>query len=94
MLSEVNTTLYRILQESLTNITKHADAKKVVVELQQQAGRIDLSIEDNGTGFDPTQNTTGFGLQGMRERAAALGGKFCLHSQAGKGCQITVDLPL
>jgi signal transduction histidine kinase len=92
--SEVKTTLYRILQESLTNISKHAEAKTVIVELQQQTGQIHLSIEDNGTGFDPTQNTTGFGLQGMRERAAALGGKFYLHSQTGKGCQITVDLPL
>lgn len=91
--SEINTTIYRILQESLTNISKHAEAKNVVVELQQQTGLIHLSIEDNGTGFDPTQNTTGFGLQGMQERAAALGGKFYLHSQAGKGCQITVDLP-
>lgn len=92
--SEINTTIYRILQESLTNISKHAQAKLVMVTLQQQTELIHLSIEDNGTGFDPTQNTTGFGLQGMRERAAASGGKFYLDSQAGKGCQITVDLPL
>lgn len=91
---EINTTIYRILQESLTNISKHAEAKSVVVTLQQQTELIYLSIEDNGTGFDPTQNTTGFGLQGMRERAAASGGKFYLDSQPGKGCQITVDLPL
>lgn len=92
--AEINTTIYRILQESLTNISKHAQAKSVMVTLQQQTELIHLSIEDNGTGFDPTQNTTGFGLQGMRERAAASGGKFYLDSQAGKGCQITVDLPL
>ncbi len=92
--SEINTTIYRILQESLTNISKHAEAKSVVVTLQQQTELIHLSIEDNGTGFDPTQNTTGFGLQGMQERAAALNGQFYLHSQAGKGCQITIDLPL
>lgn len=92
--SEVNTTLYRILQESLTNISKHANATKVLVELEQQVELIHLSIEDNGTGFEPTQNTTGFGLQGMQERATALGGKFYLQSQVGKGCKITVELPL
>lgn len=92
--TEVNTTLYRIVQESLTNIYKHAQATAVAVRLQQQAGMIHLSIEDNGKGFNPTQNTTGFGLQGMRERAAALGGQFNLYSQPGTGCHISVSLPL
>jgi signal transduction histidine kinase len=66
--TEVNTTLYRLIQESLTNICKHAGATSVTVELLSHAGIIHLSIEDNGKGFNPTQNTTGFGLQGMRER--------------------------
>jgi signal transduction histidine kinase len=92
--TEVNTTLYRIVQESLTNIYKHAQATGVTVGLLCQAGMIHLSIEDNGFGFNPTQNTTGFGLQGMRERTAALGGQFNLHSQPGTGCCISVSLPL
>ena len=92
--TEVNTTLYRIVQESLTNIYKHAQAKAVSVQLKQEAGMLLLSIEDNGNGFNPTQNTTGFGLQGMRERAAALNGQFNLHSQPGKGCRICVSFPL
>ncbi|MEH2248123.1 sensor histidine kinase [Nostoc sp.] len=92
--TEVNTALYRIVQESLTNICKHADATSVTVGLLAFAEMIHLSIEDNGKGFNPTQNTTGFGLQGMRERAVALGGQLNLHSQLGTGCCISVSLPL
>ncbi|MEH2148146.1 sensor histidine kinase [Nostoc sp.] len=92
--TEVNTALYRIVQESLTNICKHAEATSVAVKLLAHAGMIHLSIEDNGKGFNPTQNTTGFGLQGMRERSVALGGQLNLHSQLGTGCCISVSLPL
>lgn len=91
---EVNTTLYRLVQESLTNIHKHADATTTIVQLMPQAGLLHLSIQDNGKGFNPTQNTTGFGLQGMRERAAALGGQLKVDSQPGAGCRISVSLPL
>ncbi|MFN6463822.1 MAG: sensor histidine kinase [Nostoc sp. DedVER02] len=92
--TEVNTALFRIVQESLTNICKHAEATSVTVGLLAHAGMIHLSIEDNGKGFNPTQNTTGFGLQGMRERAVALGAQLNLHSQLGTGCCISVSLPL
>lgn len=92
--TEANTTLYRIVQESLTNIYKHAHATSVIIEVIQQVGMLHLSIEDNGEGFNPTQNTTGFGLQGMRERAVALSGQFHLHSQPGKGCRICVSFPI
>ncbi len=92
--TEVETTFYRIVQESLTNIYKHAQATAVTVELLYHAGIIYLSIEDNGKGFNPTQNTTGFGLQGMRERTAAVGGQFHLHSLPRDGCRISVSLPL
>ncbi len=91
--TEVNTTLFRILQESLTNISKHAQATTITVKLQQ-ARMIWLSIEDNGKGFDPAHNTTGFGLQGMRERAADLGGQLTLQSQPHQGCTILVSIPL
>lgn len=90
---EMNTALYRIVQESLTNIHKHADATIVTVGLQQHAGQIYLSIADNGKGFDPAQNTTGFGLQGMRERVAAAGGQFAIYSKSENGCRISVSLP-
>lgn len=91
---EVNTALYRIVQESLTNICKHAHATAVTVDLHHQAGLLHLAIADNGEGFNPTQNTTGFGLQGMRERAEALGGHFQLDSQPAAGCRVLVTLPL
>jgi signal transduction histidine kinase len=90
---DVNTTLFRIVQESLTNISKHSQATKVAIKLQQSE-MIWMSIEDNGQGFDATQNTTGFGLQGMRERSVALGGHLTIRSQPGQGCAISVILPL
>lgn len=92
--TDVNTTLYRILQESLTNIYKHAQASEVAVQLEQDSEMLHLSIYDNGQGFNPLQNTTGFGLQGLRERAAALGGNLKLSSQPGSGCSVDVFLPL
>jgi len=90
---EVSTALFRIAQESLTNISKHAQATTLTVTLKQ-TNVIHLSIEDNGVGFDPAQNTTGFGLQGMQERTHALGGQFEVHSHSGNGCTILVSLPL
>lgn len=92
--NEISTTLYRIVQESLTNICKHSNATAITIHIQEIAGVIHLQIDDNGRGFNPEQNTTGFGLQGMRERTAALGGQFFLASQPTKGCRITVSIPL
>lgn len=96
--TDISTALYRIVQEGLTNICKHSDATQVSLHLQQrlekQQAVVQLQIEDNGHGFDPDQNTTGFGLQGMRERTAALGGQLFLASQPGQGCRITVAIPL
>ena len=51
-------------------------------------------MRDNGVGFDVSQNTTGFGIKSMRDRAIALGGNFQIHSSPNSGCQITVDIPL
>lgn len=92
--TEISTALYRILQESLTNIYKHSAATFVSIHIQESKEAIHLQINDNGQGFDPERNTTGFGLQGMRERTAALGGQFSLTSQPGKGCRIAVSIPL
>lgn len=92
--TEISTALYRILQEALTNISKHSGATEVNLTLQQSHDSIQLQIVDNGRGFDPKRNTTGFGLQGMRERTAALGGKFLLVSQLDQGCRVTVLIPL
>jgi signal transduction histidine kinase len=92
--NEVSNTVYRIIQEALTNIAKHSRCDRVVVRLNTDNQCLHLLIEDNGKGFNPQQNTTGFGLQGMRDRTSALGGKFHLISNPGEGCQIIVDVPL
>lgn len=85
--------LYRVVQEALTNIAKHAQASAVELHLGDRDGKIYLTIADNGCGFNPTENTTGFGLQSMRERIVALGGHFELVSQPECGCTIRVELP-
>ncbi|ELS04163.1 signal transduction histidine kinase [Xenococcus sp. PCC 7305] len=92
--TEVTTAFYRIVQEAFTNITKHSNATIVELDLQETAVKIQLSIKDNGCGFNPTENTTGFGLQGMQERTEALNGNFMVISEYGKGCQIVVNIPL
>jgi signal transduction histidine kinase len=84
--------LYRIVQESLTNICKYAQASQVSIQVRQEAGQLMVTITDDGQGFDPQTNTTGFGLQGMRERTLGLGGEWQLHSSPGRGCKIQVKL--
>ena len=85
--------LYRITQEALTNIAKHSHAHHIQLHLGGSTSMVSLSIQDDGQGFDPDVNTTGFGLQSMRERTTALGGHFELTSQPGKGCQINITVP-
>jgi signal transduction histidine kinase len=89
--------VYRILAEALTNIQKHSAATQVEIKLEIRSPAatspvLELEINDNGLGFDPSQNQTGFGLQGMQERAESLGGRVQIHSETG--CQIAVSLPL
>ncbi|MEA5604129.1 sensor histidine kinase [Nostoc sp. UHCC 0252] len=91
---EINTAIYRITQESLTNISKYAYATEVRLELTTTRGNLRLIIQDNGRGFDLGQNTTGFGLHSMRDRTLALGGEFNINSAPGSGCKITVNIPL
>ena len=90
---EVRTPIYRVIQESLTNISKYAQATEVQLELTTTLETVKLTIQDNGRGFDLEQNTTGFGLQSMRDRTLALGGEFHIHSSHNHGCQIIVDIP-
>jgi signal transduction histidine kinase len=91
---ELNTVIYRIVQEALTNITKYAGATEVNIQLQALPTQLSLTIQDNGKGFEVKQNTTGFGLQGMRERTLAQGGQFELHSVPNSGCTVTAKFPL
>lgn len=92
--TEIKIALYRILQEALTNIARHSAATQVTVQLNTQANTLYLLVADNGRGFCPNQNTTGFGLQSMRERAIALGGRLHILSVLGQGCQIQAIVPI
>jgi len=91
---ELKIAIYRIIQESLTNVSKYARATEVRIEIDKTPKALRLSIQDNGKGFDFQQNTTGFGLQSMRDRALGIGGVFNIISAPGKGCKIMVDIPL
>jgi signal transduction histidine kinase len=91
---EITLTIYRLVQEALTNIAKHSQANQVNLYLETNPKRVYLTIEDNGIGFEPEANTTGFGLQGMRERVAAINGDFSLISKPGAGCKIQVEIKL
>lgn len=94
--SEVATTLYRVAQESLNNIEKHAQAHRVSVILQQMGNMLQLIIRDDGVGFDAasTLRQNGIGLRNMRERVEFIGGDFELSSEPGFGTEITVLLEL
>ncbi|RIX47538.1 MAG: PAS domain S-box protein [Rhodocyclales bacterium GT-UBC] len=88
------TALFRILQESLTNIARHAQASAVNITLTHQSGAWLMTIQDNGLGFDTTtQRGHGIGLIGMRERAQILGGTFSLSSSPTSGTRIEVRVP-
>ncbi len=88
--------IYRIIQEGLRNIAKHAQASKAQISLVGKDGSIHLSIKDTGIGFDPTQvkKKTGLGLASMEERVRLIRGDFSIESQPGKGTVITVRAPL
>ncbi|MDE1224439.1 cache domain-containing protein [Vibrio aestuarianus] len=94
--SEVATTLYRVVQESLNNIEKHAHAQQVTVILQQMGNFLQLLIRDDGVGFNlnDAQVRRGIGLRNMRERVEFIGGEFELSSETGFGTEITVLLQL
>jgi signal transduction histidine kinase len=92
--SDTETALYRIVQESLTNIVKHARAQRVSISLTRRARFVNAVIEDDGIGFDPEQTREdAFGLSGMRERVALLDGTLQVESRANVGTTIAVEVP-
>jgi len=92
--ADVETTMYRIVQESLTNTAKHAAASRVSVLVTRKENTAVVVIEDDGGGFDAEQPTAGLGLSGMRERVALVGGRFRVETGRGKGTTIAVEIPL
>jgi signal transduction histidine kinase len=87
------TCVYRIVQEALRNVTRHARAKSVQIHLTHPDGVLRLMIQDDGQGFVP-EREKGMGLLGMEERVSYLSGAFEVKSQPGKGTLINVELPL
>jgi signal transduction histidine kinase len=91
----VETTLYRIVQEALTNVTKHAEARRLSITLTRKNGSIVAIVEDDGKGFDPAAaESDGLGLLGMRERLALVGGKLRIEAAAGAGTTIAAEVPV
>jgi PAS domain S-box-containing protein len=97
---EVETTLYRVIQEALTNIARHAQAGKVLISLDRSAAAVTASIQDNGRGFDvdgaqgPVASPGGMGLLGIKDRVSTLGGTVDIHSERGEGTRIQIELPI
>jgi signal transduction histidine kinase len=90
---EVETAIYRITQEALTNARKHGAASRINIDLWEDPAQVHLTVQDDGRGFDPTARTRGFGLAGIRERVELLRGEIELSSVAGKGTTLTVTVP-
>jgi signal transduction histidine kinase len=90
---EVETAVYRITQEALTNARKHGNASHVNVDLWEDDSQVHLTVQDDGVGFDPEARTQGFGLTGIRERVELLCGELELSSIADKGTTLTVAVP-
>lgn len=98
----VEVSIIRLVQEAINNVRKHARAKRVNLELKRTNGKIELSVKDDGIGFDVDKLTdneqapvkSGLGLLSMRERAALAGGSFKIDSSPGKGTSISVSIPI
>jgi signal transduction histidine kinase len=91
--SEISIAVYRIVQESFTNICRYAQATEVKLEIITTHTGLILIIKDNGVGFDLNQNISGFGLQSMRDRTMSLGGELKIEASPSQGCTIVANIP-
>ena len=97
--AEIETALYRIAQESLTNAVRHGKARRIAIKLRSSAQALTLTIADDGAGFASggaaaSREGGGLGLYGMRERSRLLGGSLRLRSAPGHGCVVRATIPL
>jgi two-component system sensor histidine kinase UhpB len=90
----VDIAIYRVVQEALSNVARHAQARQVSVTLTRAAEMLSLRIRDDGCGFDPTARTCGVGLLGMTERAAAVGARVVTSTAPGAGTALCMTIPL
>jgi signal transduction histidine kinase len=94
LVPELETGIYRIVQEALSNAIKHGQASRAMVEVIEDDHSVHVTVRDNGNGFDQTVTTSGFGLVGMCERAELLAGEITIKSAPGEGATITATLPV
>jgi signal transduction histidine kinase len=90
----VETVAFRVIQEALENVRRHAQARQVFLRVEEEEGWLLGEVRDDGKGFDPERTSPGLGLSGMREWVELLGGKLSVESQPGKGTRILFRLPL
>jgi signal transduction histidine kinase len=93
LVPEIESTIYRLVQEALTNVAKHAGATRVAVKVCERDSAIALTVRDDGSGFDPLKGTSGFGLLGMRERLALVNGTLEIDSRPGEGTVLHASIP-
>jgi len=86
--------VYRIVQEAISNVLKHAKATELSVDVTRGPGRISVIVHDNGKGFDPAIPSTGIGMENMRNRAMAIGALLRVDSSLGNGTTISVEGPV
>ncbi|MFS4493532.1 sensor histidine kinase [Maribacter sp. 2308TA10-17] len=89
----IHIVIYRVIQELLTNVIKHANAKEVFIQFFARGNRVEIYVEDDGIGFDSTENKFG-GLKNVESRVGAINGKIRIDSASNKGTLITIEIPI
>lgn len=85
--------IFRVLQEVLNNVVRHAKASEIEITLRGQNGTLFLSVRDNGIGFDPAAGGEGMGIQNMRKRAGVIGGELLVSAEPGRGTEVMITIP-
>ncbi len=91
---ELESTIYRLVQEALTNVVKHARAERVDLQVSTNGDAVTVTVRDDGIGFEPATTSEGFGLVGMRERLELIGGRLEISSAPGQGTEVRAELPV
>ena len=90
---DVESAAYRLVQEAITNAVKHSEGETISIRVVEDAGRVVITVRDDGKGFDPDVRSAGFGLLGMRERVELVEGRLLVESAPGRGTVVRADLP-
>jgi signal transduction histidine kinase len=93
LMPEIESTAYRLVQEALTNVAKHAQAETAEVLVKESGEELSIEVRDDGRGFDPRARSDGFGLVGMRERVDLVGGEISIESKSGAGTLVSAKVP-